>query len=152
MPFAVVALPPSRHGDPKTQVPTPNLGHPPSLITSTRVVEVISSPRLPCQCIPPRSARATRQRVELREKNYCCQSGSWSCHRSFVRNRNVAIGRICVEYWLASTPWKFHFLRRMEDSGSERLLRKAESRSSLHLDPVTRGSGISFTIWKTQLL
>src|SRR5208283_2368761 len=46
---------------PKTQVPTPNLGHPPCPSTSAGIVEVLSSPRAPCQPTPPPLTRATRQ-------------------------------------------------------------------------------------------
>src|SRR5712664_1443876 len=56
--FAVIAFKTRRHrqphrrnNHPKTQVPTPNLGHPPSLYTSPRRAAVISSPRLKCQRI-----------------------------------------------------------------------------------------------------
>src|SRR5260370_12643400 len=54
--FAVVAFktagianPSRRNNHPKTQVPTPNLGHPPSLYTSPRRAALISSPQLKCQ-------------------------------------------------------------------------------------------------------
>src|SRR6266404_5413533 len=47
--FAGIANPGRRNNHPKTQVPTPNLGHPPSLYTSPRRVAVISSPRHKCQ-------------------------------------------------------------------------------------------------------
>src|SRR5712664_915824 len=72
--FAVIAFktrqhrqPSRRNNHPKTQVPTPNLGHPPSLYTSPRRAAVISSPRLKCQRIsnfrsgPPSVVRQFRQ-------------------------------------------------------------------------------------------
>ncbi len=57
----LTANPSRRNNHPKTQVPTPNLGHPPSLYTSPRRAAVISSPRLKCQRISNFSIRATRQ-------------------------------------------------------------------------------------------
>src|SRR6266404_5135325 len=54
--FAVIAFktrrhrqPSRRNNHPKTQVSTPNLGHPPSLCTFPRRIAVIFSPRLKCQ-------------------------------------------------------------------------------------------------------
>jgi hypothetical protein len=94
-----------RNGNPKTQVLTPNLGHPPPLYTFPRRDPVISSPRLLCQSISSfQPGPPVRRRPSM-----LCWEDEWMVLRIklVTSQHSASTANIAYRFYLVSSPALF---------------------------------------------